>query len=144
MLYSASLKNTLIGRLEHGSDLLEELNKICDKERITLGRISGIGAVQKACFSYYNQEKHAYQYIVLEKKLEILSLSGNISMKDGKPFVHAHIVLGDENGLTYGGHLSQQTLVFACEVIIDILQGPSLNRVLDNTTQLSLWPKEIG
>lgn len=139
MLYSANVKNVLIGRLEHGSDLLDELQKICIEQKIMLGRIQGIGAVQRARLAWYDQEKKIYHYTDLEKHLEIVSLSGNISLKEGKPFVHAHIVLSDGNFQSFGGHLAQGTLVFACEITIDVLQDALLERALDNTTQLYLW-----
>jgi len=139
MLHVASLKNIFIGRLEHGSDLLDELNKICARQGIKLGRISGLGAVKKAQVAYYSQEKCTYQFITIDKPLEILSLTGNISLKDGKPFVHVHIVLSDENAKVYGGHLAQGTVVFACEITIDELQGTVLERAFDSTTQLALW-----
>jgi hypothetical protein len=63
---------------------------------------------------------------------------GNISVKDGRPFVHAHAVLADKNGNTKAGHLLEGT-VFAAEVYLRELKGAKLERKYDEVTGLSLW-----
>jgi uncharacterized protein len=63
---------------------------------------------------------------------------GNISLKDGEPFVHAHAVLSDDEGKVRGGHLLGGT-IFAAEVHVTELLGETLARRLDNVTGLSLW-----
>jgi hypothetical protein len=103
----------------------------------------GIGAVQKATIAYYDQKQIKYRDIMLNEPMEIVSLHGNVSLKDGKPFVHAHVVLGDEKGNVRGGHLLPGgTPVFACELTIDEFDGPELVREFDEITGLALWPKE--
>jgi predicted DNA-binding protein with PD1-like motif len=69
---------------------------------------------------------------------EIASCVGNISMKDGIPFVHAHAVLADQNGNIKAGHLLEGK-VFAAEVHLTELIGSKLVRKNDPVTGLSLW-----
>ncbi len=128
-----------IGRLSHGGDLLKELTDLCMKENITLGRLEGLGAVQKARIGYYNQVAREYQYLNYDRPLEITKLIGNISTKDKKPFVHAHITLSDEKGNAFGGHLAPGTIIFACEIILQAFDGPNLSRSYDEATGLPLW-----
>ena len=71
--------------------------------------------------------------------MEIAQLSGNVLLKDGKPFVHAHITLVDDEGNTQGGHLGDGTVVFACEFILQLFKGPEFNREHDEQTGLPLW-----
>jgi len=66
---------------------------------------------------------------------------GNVSLKDGEPFVHAHAVLSDEKGNTRAGHLLEG-IVFAAEVHLSQLEGPKLERKYDEVTGLSLWDIE--
>jgi predicted DNA-binding protein with PD1-like motif len=132
-------KRTIIGQLPSGSDLYEELSKIVEGEDILLGRIQGIGAVTQATIAYYDQIKSEYLSLEFTGGMEIVSLTGNISMRDGKPFVHAHIVLSDREGKTYGGHLLPGTKIFACEVFIEEFDGEKLIRTKDNKTGLFLW-----
>lgn len=129
----------VMGRLEYDGDLLGQLTDYCIKNDICLGRIEAIGAVKKARIGFYDQEQRVYEYINLDQPLEILALKGNISLKDGKPFVHAHITLGDADGRAFGGHLAEGTIVFAGEFIIDVMDGPALERAPDDQTGLALW-----
>ncbi len=128
-----------MGKLSHDADLLGELNEICRDKKIHLGRIEAIGAVKKACIGFYNQTNQKYQIETISQPLEITSLIGNISIKDTQPMVHAHITLSDSKGNTYGGHLAPGTIVFACEWIIEVYEGPKFVRKLDQITGLPLW-----
>ncbi|MFC1467597.1 PPC domain-containing DNA-binding protein [Verrucomicrobiota bacterium] len=132
-------KQTLMGRLQHGQDLLEALTHLCYEEGITLGRVTAIGAVQKAGVAFYDQKEREYRRIEFDRPMELLSLTGNISMKDGKPFIHAHITLGDPCGSVHGGHLDTGTVVYACEYEIHAYSGPELDREYDEATALALW-----
>lgn len=129
-----------IGRFESGKDLLEELNAFCKKENIRLGVFNLIGAVRNAKLGYYDQEKKQYTGCVeLNKKLEIASCTGNISIKDGEIFVHAHITLADMEGKAFGGHLMPGTEIFAAEFFVQELIGQDLVRAKDEITGLPLW-----
>ena len=72
---------------------------------------------------------------------EMASCIGNVSLKDGEPFVHTHVVLADEAGNTKAGHLFAG-VVFVAEVHLHELEGPSLERKRDEATGLSLWITE--
>ena len=132
-------KKIIMGKLSFGCDLLEELTKIATESGIRLGRIEAIGAVQKVRIGFYNQNKRKYQFHLFSQPMEIVKLAGNISTKDGTPFVHAHITLADKAGKSCGGHLAEGTTVFACEFILETFEGPEFNRYLDEETGLSLW-----
>lgn len=138
----ATEKGSLIGRLDCGSDLLEGLTAICKENNVTLGKVSAIGAVQKARIGYYHQDTREYEFKDLDQHLEILCAIGNISLKDGEPIIHAHITLSDQEGKAFGGHLAPGTTVFACEYIIEIMDGAKLERGFDEETGLPLWPMQ--
>lgn len=128
-----------MGKLGVGCDLLEGLTNVCVERNVTLGRVGAIGAVQSARISFYNQESLTYQYSSVNCPLEIAHLIGNVSLKDGKPFVHAHATMFDEQGRSYGGHVAPGTVVFACEFILESFDGPRFERKPDKETGLSLW-----
>jgi predicted DNA-binding protein with PD1-like motif len=132
-------QRTIMGTLKHGSDLLEELTQLCVRENIILGRVQAIGAVQKIAIGFYDQKGREYRFQNLEQPLEITNLLGNISIKDDKPFVHAHITLADEKGNAFGGHLASGTVVFACEFVLEVFEGPSFIRRPNDQTDLMLW-----
>lgn len=132
-------KRTFIGNIPKGKDLYEAISTIALQEDIRIGKLAAIGAVSEAVLGFYDQKTNEYQKIFLSSEHEILQCSGNISIKEGKPFVHAHIILGDKNGNVYGGHLMNGTKVFACELFIDEYTGEDLKREKDNSTNLFLW-----
>ncbi|MFW5958032.1 MAG: PPC domain-containing DNA-binding protein [Desulfosalsimonas sp.] len=138
-LKTVASKKLYIGRLKHGADLLEEITEACKKENIKLGRVEALGAVKKARLGYYDQEAREYGFFTIDHPVEITALIGNVSLKDGEPMVHAHVTLADEDGKAYGGHLAPETVVFACEIIIEALEGPALERKFDEETGLTLW-----
>ncbi len=144
---------TLIGRLKKGDDLLGALTRLCTEANIRLGKIQAIGAVSKAVVGFYLQEAREYVSLDYNYHQEIISLQGNVSIKDGQPFIHAHLALSDGQGKLYGGHLMEGTLVFSCEYIINEYipemadvkedwQDQTFTRTLDDETGLFLWPKE--
>ena len=132
-------RELFMGKLNHGGDLLEEITDICRKKNVQLGRIEAVGAVQKACLAFYNQQTHEYQPVIIDQPLEITSLVGNISLKEGTPMVHAHVTLSDKTGKTHGGHLASGTVIFACEFILEVFDGPIFERGFDEETSLPLW-----
>jgi hypothetical protein len=95
--------------------------------------------VKKARLGYYNQKEREYHFYELDQTLEITNLVGNVSIKDGVPIVHAHVTFSDKDGHAYGGHLAPGTIVFACEIVIQVFDGPKFERVLDQETGLPLW-----
>ena len=131
-----------IGRLSHGSDLLEEISKICTKLGTRFGQIEAIGAVQKARLAYYDQTRQKYCHFEIDEPMEIASLIGNVSILKGEPMVHAHMTLADEKGKTYGGHLAPGTIIFAAEIVIQAFGEEPLERGKDEETGLPLW--EMG
>ncbi len=128
-----------MGKLKFGADLLDELTTVCRECGICLGRIEAFGAVSKARIGYYYQDAREYDFFEIDKHLEITKLIGNISIRDDKPMVHAHITLSDSQGNAFGGHLAPGTIIFSCEFIINSYEGPDYIRDYDTQTGLPLW-----
>lgn len=133
-----------MGRLEKGADIINSLETYCAERGIQAGWVNLLGALDKATLSYYDQREHKYYHRPLYGEYEIVSCSGNISLKDGKPFAHLHIVLGDTEYNTVGGHLWPGTVsVFAAEFVIFEVENPAgetpLTRCADVETGLALW-----
>lgn len=130
------ISEVLIIKLEKGEDLLETLNSIVERENIEAGFFTGIGALSKVRMGIFTQGK--YEEITIEDELEIVSLLGNISLKDGKPFVHAHITVSKKGGEAFGGHLLSESIIsVTCEIFLVRLKNP-IKRELDKELKLYL------
>jgi predicted DNA-binding protein with PD1-like motif len=129
------------GSLDKGADILEGLLGVMKQHHISAGFISGIGAVSEARLAYYNAETRAYEEKAFQEPLEIVSLKGNISIKDNAVFPHLHAVLSRRDFTALGGHLLPKTYVFAFEFEIIPFSGEPFVRGLDEATGLFLWKK---
>jgi predicted DNA-binding protein with PD1-like motif len=128
----------LIARAEYDSDLIKFVTELAKKNEIMTATFTAIGALKNAKLGFYDQEKHEYLETLLSSPQEIASCVGNVSLKEGEPFVHAHAVLADQSGNTRGGHLLEGK-VFAAEVHLIELLGTKIIRKNDVVTGLSLW-----
>ncbi len=127
-----------LARAEHDSDLIEYMTDLAMKQGISVAAFMAIGALKCAKLGFYDQTKHAYVEELLSEPQEIACCVGNISIKDGEPFVHAHAVLADRQGNTKAGHLLEAR-VSAAEVHVTELLGQKVLRKNDAVTGLSLW-----
>jgi len=68
---------------------------------------------------------------------------GNVSVKENKPFVHAHISVSNEKGEVMGGHLMPGcTIAAAGELVLIEAANTRLLRKLNEKTQLFSWSIE--
>ncbi|GAB6182683.1 PPC domain-containing DNA-binding protein [Thermodesulfovibrio hydrogeniphilus] len=132
------IKKVLQGRLFRGDEIIYEITKFLKENTIKSGLISGIGAVTKAKIGYYDQKNRQYITKEFDEPMEILSLKGNISLKDGEPFPHVHVVLSKKDFSCIGGHLFE-AYVFAFEYEIIETDGTAFERGFDEDTGLFLW-----
>jgi predicted DNA-binding protein with PD1-like motif len=137
--WQAQEGRTFVGRLATGSDLVEEIQAFCAAENIRAAWVSLVGAVTSATFGYYEQTEHRYIEITSEFHHEISGFIGNVSMRDGEPFLHAHATFAEREGGALGGHLLPGCTVFVGEVQIRVMTGVDLVRSPDELTGLALW-----
>ncbi len=128
-----------LGRLPKGADLLEALTAICTERGYTRGTVQVIGALERASVGFYHQDTKRYTTHEVNENVEVLAGQGSVSIKDGAPMVHLHLVLGREDGSCLGGHAMPGCVVFAAEATILPLEGPPLVRAFDEATGLPLW-----
>ena len=69
---------------------------------------------------------------------ELTSLTGNITINNGEPFVHTHVTFSDINYKVYGGHLFDAQIAVTGEIII-FTSYDSINRKYNDEIGLSLW-----
>ncbi len=129
--------DTVAVRLYPGEELTAALKEVCEQERIVFGTVSGIGACDRAVTSIYNVEDKRYEDLCVEKRLEMVGLTGNISTKEGKVYLHLHASFSDTEGTLFGGHLKEARISATGEIFLRRLPGAA-ERVLDETTGLNV------
>ncbi len=129
----------VLGRLPLGEDLVTAVEGFCADHSIRTAVFSIIGSVTSATLGSYDQKQQVYVTFKQDEPLEILHCTGNVSLKNDKPTVHAHGMFADMNGHTIGGHVFSETLAYAGEIYLQELLGSALLREHDEETGLFLW-----
>ena len=137
---SKKINNGCVIRLEKGEKIIENLTNFLEEEQIRNGFFIGLGALSKVELALYRLEDKKYFFKEFKEALEISSLHGNIFLKEGKPFIHAHIVVSDEDMVTHGGHLKEAIVGPTCEIIFIELEN-EIKKEYDE--EIGLWLLDI-
>jgi predicted DNA-binding protein with PD1-like motif len=137
--WEASAGRVWVGRLETGDDLVEEIERVCAEHDVRAAWVSAVGAVKHASFAYYEQQERRYLELASSEHHEITGFIGNISIRDDRPFLHAHATFCARSGAAVGGHLLRGCEVFAAEVTIREMTGVEFTRTPDEVSGLALW-----
>ena len=110
---------TFVVVLDTGDEILSSLKSASQAERLAGSSFKAIGALSDVEVGWFNWETRKYQTAVkLQEQVELLSLIGDIALEDGEPQVHAHLVIGRQDGSAHGGHLLRATVRPTCEIVI--------------------------
>lgn len=130
--------DTFVLRLNKGEEIVSSIKDLCEKEDITLGSISGIGASNHIVAGLYKVTEKKYCSKEYKGNFELTSIVGNISIKDGEPYLHIHLNFADEEGRAFGGHLNEAVISATCELFIRKISG-NVYRKYDENIGLNLY-----
>ncbi|MHA1480244.1 MAG: PPC domain-containing DNA-binding protein [Candidatus Thorarchaeota archaeon] len=136
---STKIENTFVTRMVLGEDILKTIQEIASENKISAGQLSLIGAISKATLGYFDRQSKQYRSFSIDEDLEVVSCMGNIAIaENGDYIVHAHMIVADEKGKCYGGHLMEGCEVsVTIELVINVFDGKLL-RAIDTDTGLNL------
>jgi predicted DNA-binding protein with PD1-like motif len=122
---------------ETGDDPVAGLTRFADEQKLGASAFTAIGAFSEATLGYFDWEKKDYERIPVKDQVEVLALVGDVALQEGKPKLHAHVVLGRRDGSACGGHLLAARVRPTLEVIVT--ESPvHLRRKHDPVTGLAL------
>lgn len=134
----SKLGKIVFARLYEDEDLLEAIASVSKQAKISAGFFTLIGTLKKAKIGFYRDGN--YEPIEIFGPLEVVSCIGNISLKEKMPIAHAHLVVSDEKGQTFGGHTLPGCLISVTgELMLVEASGMKLERRFDEKTRLNLW-----
>ena len=120
---SKKFGNKWVVRIDKGEEIVQTLKKFCQENKIKLGIINGIGAVNKITIGLFETKTKEYHTKELVGDYEFTSLMGNISTMNGEVYLHLHINLADSNHNTFGGHLNSAIVSATGEITIEEIEG---------------------
>ena len=124
--------NFIAVRLDKGDSTMSSLLFVAKKENITLASIQGIGATDDFEVGVFDLEKSEYDHIRYTGNHEINSLVGNLTTKDGEPYLHLHITATSKDGKVVGGHLFDAKISLTAEIFLITANGKA-ERKFDST-----------
>ncbi len=137
----------IVARLKTGSDLYKSLQEIVQEYGLKAAVIlSGVGLLSKGKLRNCKTLPEEFpitdlnrDYASFDVPLEILGISGNVSMAEGKPHVHAHLTLSyihDEKIRVIGGHMIEGSIIYGfSEIIIMELTDIEMHKEYDPETK---------
>ena len=111
--------NRFLLRFDKGEEVLSLLVEFAEKHDIKSGVFSGIRSTDEILISWYNLEEKKYHDHALRKKLEVVSLNGNLSVADGQIVVHAHGCFSDVELISRSGHVKKLVVSSTCEIFLE-------------------------
>ena len=130
--------DTYVIRMDRGEEVMTCLEDICEKEGIRLASVEAIGAVDRAVVGLYDVGEKVYHRKEFNEPMEIASLLGTVTEKDGKPYLHLHATLCDADMQTHGGHVNELRISATCEMVLRLIPG-AVGRRLDDVTGLNVF-----
>jgi predicted DNA-binding protein with PD1-like motif len=122
---------------DKGDEVVAELQTFARRHGVTAAHFTAIGAFSDVTLGFFERDRRDYKRIPIGEQVEVLTLAGDVAVKDADPQVHAHVVVGKADGTAWGGHLLEGHVWPTLELVL--VESPAeLRRVLDEETQLPL------
>lgn len=132
-----SHNNNYALRFDKGEEVISLLTEFARENNISFASFTLIGASKEVTLSYYNLETKSYEDKTISEDMEILSVIGNIAIKENAPFIHAHGVFGRRDLSPIGGHIKSLTISATGEMFLT-LYPKAISREYDEETGLFL------
>lgn len=121
-----------------GDELAQGLLRFAKEQQLSAASFTAIGALSSVRLAWFSWESKQYEpSVTLDEQMEILSLIGDVALKDKEQVIHAHMVIGRRDGTAHGGHLLQARVRPTCELVLT--ESPAhLQKVIDPESGLAL------
>ena len=123
--------------LATGDEAMTAITSFAAEHQLRATQFSAIGAFSRVVVAYFDWATKEYRNIPIDEQVEVLSLVGDITLENGKPKVHAHVVIGKADATAHGGHLVEGHVRPTLEIVMTETPG-YLRRRFDAESGLAL------
>jgi predicted DNA-binding protein with PD1-like motif len=120
-----------------GDEAVSGLVEFAEKYRITSAHFTAIGALNGATLAWFDPQRKMYKKIPIHGQVEVIGMSGDIALYQGKPIVHTHMIVGTSDGTTRGGHVLDAYVSPTLEAIVTV-DPIAMQKRFDPETDLTL------
>ncbi|MGM0577575.1 MAG: PPC domain-containing DNA-binding protein [Myxococcota bacterium] len=134
---------SFVGSLNPGADVIESLTQICVDNAIFCAQFSGVGYIRDPRLQSYDHAQKGYEPPVAHQgTFHVVALHGNVSLRDRRTVIHAHVVgtlrRGDDPPRLLGGELVGGEVI-SLEFSLTTIDDIRLYRDEDDRTGLDPW-----
>src|SRR6266446_8782334 len=120
-----------------GDEAFSGLLEFAEKYHVTSAHFTAIGAVNGAMLGWFDPARKMYKKIPINGQHEVIGMSGDIALFQGKPVVHTHMLVGASDGTTRGGHVLAAYVSPTLEVMVTV-DPLTMQKRFDPDTDLTL------
>jgi predicted DNA-binding protein with PD1-like motif len=120
-----------------GDEAFSGLHEFAEQYHVTSAHFTAIGALSGATVGWFDPQRKMYKKIPINGQHEVIGMSGDIALYQGKPVVHTHMVVGGPDGTTQGGHVIDAYVSPTLEVMVTV-DPETMQKRFDPATDLTL------
>src|SRR3954469_19488841 len=120
-----------------GDEAFSGLLEFAEKYDVTSAHFTAIGALNGATLGWFDPQRKMYKKIPIQGQVEVIGMSGDIALYQGKPLVHTHMIVGTSDGTTRGGHVLEAHVSPTLEVMVTV-DPVTMQKRFDPETDLTL------
>ena len=126
-------------RLDPGEEIVASLTRLVEQEQVQLGSVTAIGAANDVTIGIFSTQEKRYHARRYQGDYEISALVGNVTRKEGEPYLHLHITIGNPvTGEVHAGHLTSATISATLELFLQVWDG-QVGRKFSDQVGLNLF-----
>ena len=126
-------------RLDPGEEIVSSLTRLVADENIALASVSAIGAANDVTIGIFNTAEKKYYSQRYQGDYEISALVGSVTRKEGEPYLHLHITIGNPvTGQVHAGHLTSAVISATLELFLQVWDG-QVGRKFSDQVGLNLF-----
>jgi uncharacterized protein len=120
-----------------GDEAFSGLLEFAQKYHVSSAHFTAIGALNRATLGWFDPVRKMYKKIPIIGQHEVIGMSGDIALYQGKPVVHTHMVVGSSDGTTRAGHVLDAYISPTLEVMVTV-DPIAMQKRFDPDTDLTL------
>ena len=126
-------------RLDPGEEIVSSLTRLAADENVRLASVSAIGAANDVTIGIFDTDEKQYYSRRYQGAYEISALVGSVTRKEGEPYLHLHITIGNPvTGQVHAGHLTSCTISATLELFLQVWDG-EVGRKFSDQVGLNLF-----
>ena len=119
--------------LSKGAKIPDRILEIAKSEKVRTASVEAIGGVSDLNLAYFNHLEKKYEEHRYSEFLEVTLLAGNLTLKEGKPFLHVHGTFGRKDVSVIGGHVLSATVFPILELVVTPTTNTALRKFDDES-----------